>query len=120
MCKCTRLLFVVLAISCHTLTYTCTNFVSPFLLLAFTHKSDCHPIEDVSAVQDELCTIKDWKTLGEELQVPHEVLENIDHNNPRAEHKIVETIHAWFNATEKPCWEMVVRALRKMLAKKLA
>ena len=72
-------------ISCHTQTYTCANFVSPFLLLASTHKSDCHPIEDVSAVLDELCTITDWKMLGEELQVPHQILHNIDSNNPKAE-----------------------------------
>ena len=107
-------------ISCHTQTYTCANFVSPFLLLASTHKSDCHPIEDVSAVLDELCTITDCKMLGEELQVPHQVLHNIDSNNTKAERKIVATIHTWFNITEKPCWEMVVRALKRMLPKKPA
>ena len=77
-------------------------------------------IEDVSAVLDELCTITDWKMLGEELQVPHQVLHNIDSNNPKAERKIVATIHTWFNITEKPCWEMVVRALKRMLSKKPA
>ena len=91
-----------------------------FLLSASTHKLDCHLIEDVSAVQDELRSVADWKTLGKELQVPHQVLENIDSNNPRAERKIIETIHAWFYIKEKPCWEMLVRALKEMLLKKLA
>ena len=91
-----------------------------FLLSASTHKLDCHLIEDVSAVRDELRSVTDWKTLGEELQVPRQVLENIDSNNPKAERKIIETIHAWFNIKEKPCWEMVVRALKRMLLKKLA
>ena len=52
--------------------------------------------------------------------MPRQVLENIDSNNPKAERKIIETIHAWFNIKEKPCWEMVVRALKRMLLKKLA
>ena len=91
-----------------------------FFLSASTHKLDCHLIEDVSAVRDELRSVTDWKTLGEELQVPRQVLENIDSNNPKAERKIIETIHAWFNIKEKPCWEMVVRALKRMLLKKLA
>ena len=92
----------------------------PFLLSAPKHKPDCHPIEDVSVVRDELRSVTDWKTLGEELKVPHEVLENIDSNNPKAERKLVETIRAWFNFMEKPCWEMVVKALKRMLLKKLA
>lgn len=104
-------------ISCHTQSCACANF---FLLSASTHKSDCHPVEDVGGVRDELRSVTDWKTLGEELQVPHQVLENIDSNNPKAERKIIETIHAWFNIKEKPCWEMVVRALKRMLLNKLA
>ena len=107
-------------ISCHTQSCPCANFFFPFLLLASTHKSDCHPVEDVGGVRDELRSVTDWKTLGEELQVPRQVLDNIDSDNPRAERKIIETIRAWFNIKEKPCWEMVVRALKRMLQNKLA
>lgn len=102
----------------HVPTFSLSCFL--FILSAPKHKPDCHPIEDVSVVRDELRSVTDWKTLGEELKVPHEVLENIDSNNPRAERKLVETIHKWFNSMEKPCWEMVVKALKRMLLKKLA
>ena len=84
------------------------------------HILDCHPIEDVSAVRDELHSVTDWKTLGEQLKVPQEVLETIDSNNPKAERKIAETINAWFKITEETCWETVVRALKRMLLKRLA
>ena len=83
-------------------------------------EANCHPIKDVSAALDELSSITDWKTLGEELKVPQEDLEAIDHDNRKIEHKRKETIRKWFSNTERPCWEMVVRVLKKMKEKNLA
>ena len=59
-------------------------------------------------------------TLGEELGVSQENLEAIDSDHKEAEHKRKETIRKWFNNTERPCWEMVVRVLKKMENKNLA
>ena len=89
-------------------------------LSAPTHNSNCHTIEDISAVLDELRPITDWQTLGEELGVPWESLGAISSNYQKAEHKMRETIRKWFSNTERPCWEMVVRALKKLKEKNLA
>ena len=83
-------------------------------------EANCHRIGDVSAVLDELHSVIDWKTMGEELKVPQEDLEAIDNDNRKTEHKRKETIRKWFSNTERPCWEMVVRALKKMKEKNLA
>ena len=83
-------------------------------------EANCHPIEDVSAVLDELHSVTDWKTMGEELKVPREDLEAIDNDNRKTEHKRKETIRKWFSSMETPCWEMVVRVLKKMKEKNLA
>ena len=83
-------------------------------------KANYHPIKDVSAAIDELSSITDWKTLGEELKVPQEDLEAIDHDNRKIEHKRKETIRKWFSNTERPYWETVVRVLKKMKEKNLA
>ena len=50
-------------------------------------EANCHHIGDVSAVLDELHSVTDWKTLGEELKVPQEDLEAIDNDNRKMEHK---------------------------------
>jgi len=82
--------------------------------------SECHHIETEHVVRDELRTVLDWKVLGQELRLPQEILVAIDDDNPKAEHKRRETIGAWFNYQEKPCWEAVVGALKRMALNNLA
>ena len=91
-----------------------------YFLSAPTLNPICHTIEDVSAIVGELHPITDWKTLGAELRVSWEDLEAINGDNQKTEHKMRETIHRWFRSKERPCWEMVVRVLKKMNEKNLA
>ena len=41
-------------------------------------------------VKDELCTVLDWKVLGQELRLPQEILIGIDYDNQRLEHNYEE------------------------------
>ena len=58
--------------------------------------------------------------LGQELRLPQEILVIIENDNQLTEHKRRETIGRWFDSKEKPCWETVVGALKRMVLNKLA
>ena len=82
--------------------------------------SECHRIKDERVVRDSLSTVSDWKVLGQELRLPQKSIDEIDIDNQKAEHKRREIIHKWFDYQEKPCWEAVVGALKRMALNNLA
>ena len=73
------------------------------------------PVPSLKALVAAVAPVRDWYTLGVQLEVPDHRLDEIEHNHPRnASRCKVEVLRCWRASCQQPSWQSLATALRSM------